>query len=133
MGKIKQFARSGVGELDASHLAMWNLLHRVEKHIKNRRWELVLENLEALIETTREHFEVEETLFQVHGVPEQEAHAKEHYDYVEQLFMFRKRCMRYTNINADELQIIFEQVANGMIDHINLKDYDAAAHIKRPT
>lgn len=82
----------GIDTIDEQHHELVDLINRVHTAIHERRGSTVLhEALDALLEYTRSHFELEERLMQDCGYPELEQHQQHHADLIEQAVALRAK------------------------------------------
>lgn len=117
---MKEILRSGVNDLDFTHVLLVSMLKRIDKYIKRGQQELVYSTVDAFITTARNHFTEEEVMFKDLHYPYRTRHAKEHYNFVEMLFRFREECLQVTSFEA--LQTSFDLVCKVLLDHINITD-----------
>ncbi len=76
----------GIEEIDAQHRVLVDLLNELYRAIKERQGsEAALEILGRLVEYTRIHFAVEESLMRVLGYHDYEEHKKHHSMLIEQV------------------------------------------------
>ncbi len=124
-----QFARLGIGGMDASHLILWKIMRLVEKDIRRGDTYSVIDNVELLITTTRQHFENETKLMSSYTYPDFSAHEREHFDYVELLYKFREMCgkMKTPSNLAEE----FKKIKLEFVKHIDTLDAEAATFLKK--
>jgi hemerythrin len=82
----------GVDELDAQHKVLVGLINEMHAAIEERRGRDVVESiLTRLAEYTRIHFAVEESLMQLLGFPDYDAHKQEHRELIVQVNALRRK------------------------------------------
>ena len=82
----------GVDELDAQHKVLVGLINEMHAAIEERRGRDVVESiLTRLAEYTRIHFAVEESLMQLLGFPDFDAHREEHRELIVQVNELRRK------------------------------------------
>lgn len=119
----------GFAEIDAQHhwlVDTTNSLHDELMTGKPNREE-VKKILDGLLDYTLTHFVTEELLFHWHDYPEDEAHTKEHTDFVAAVKSWKKRYDAGTEELSEE---IMEFLKSWLLNHILKSDKAYAPYLK---
>lgn len=82
----------GIEEIDEQHKLLVGLLNQIHEAIQQRHGaEVTGEIIERLLEYTRTHFAVEESLMRILHYPDYESHKEKHEHLVEQLIVYRTK------------------------------------------
>ncbi|RFA30418.1 hypothetical protein CAI21_04900 [Alkalilimnicola ehrlichii] len=118
----------GIQEIDEQHKCLIELINELNAAMLARRGqESVDQALDKLIEYTRTHFVVEESLMRILGYPiaEYEAHKRHHEDLIQQVLEFKYQLVGEGKVSRQELM---EFLRNWLINHIMKEDQNYSEH-----
>ncbi|MEZ5583158.1 MAG: bacteriohemerythrin [Candidatus Competibacteraceae bacterium] len=100
----------GIQEIDEQHKALLNILNELNDGIHGvRRKEVRLEILDKLIEYTKTHFAVEESLMRIFAYPRYEEHKQEHDKLIAEIHGFRVKFLEDASAPTYELLIFLKR------------------------
>ena len=111
----------GIQEIDEQHKVLISLINRLfdETIVNQAPIKVTEEILTELVEYTKVHFAVEESLFRIFDYPEIEAHMKRHVDLKAQVLDLQKKINQgQTMINSELLMFL----KNWLTNHILQED-----------
>ncbi len=93
----------GIEEIDEQHKVLVGLLNELNQAIRERHGnEVCIEILDRLVDYTRIHFAVEESLMRIFEYPDYENHKAEHEELVEEVLSMRREVVE------DERKVSFK-------------------------
>lgn len=97
----------GIEEIDAQHRVLVDLVNELHRAIHERQGsEVGREILGRLVEYTRIHFTVEESLMRVLGYPDYEEHKKHHTQLIEQVNNLHKKVIQGQQVSFELLHFL---------------------------
>ena len=100
----------GIQEIDEQHKVLISLLNELNEAIQQGCGkEVRIEVLNKLIEYTRTHFTVEESLMRILGYSKYEEHKQEHENLISQVLAFREKFMNEPNVSSYDLLFFLKQ------------------------
>ena len=119
----------GVEEIDQQHKALFALLERLRQAIQAKQGSAVcVEILDELVEYTRIHFALEESLMRLARYPDLEAHQQRHRDLIAEVEVM------YQKVHAEGQSISFELLhflRTWLTRHILNEDRGYVEHFRR--
>ncbi len=119
----------GIQEIDEQHKRLVELANRLNVALLSKTGDdeasEVLDVLDKLIEYTRTHFVVEESLMRILGYPDYEEHKQHHEALVLKVLAFRKRLQEDHRIGRVELM---EFMRDWLVNHIMKEDILYSEH-----
>ena len=127
---LKQWSQdleTGIQEIDEQHKLIIGYINKVNDAAKSGNEEGLDEVLEALLEFTITHFELEEELMEKAKYPFLKAHAMMHETLMKRLADLRMRAINKENV-AEELQAFLESYLS---NHVMNSDHDYVESVSK--
>lgn len=121
----------GIDEIDNQHKMLVNILNQLLLAVVDRKsTEVIGQILDALLDYTRTHFELEETLMRSAGYhgPEFETHLEAHSAFIEKMNSVAHKAMVENKMVSFELMNFLK---HWLRDHISVTDRKYAVALKR--
>lgn len=117
---------TGISEIDAQHMTLFDLLTRLEAAIgTSSSWAAVHFALVELTDYVRIHFTVEEALMRLHDYPELDQHIAQHHEFVSVLARLKREA-----ILSDIGHEVVRFLRNWLVTHIGRSDQDYVPHLR---
>lgn len=131
-GKLLRWSESlsvGIESLDNEHKVLVKLINELSDNIHSGLGENAAKaSLGKLIEYTGKHFQNEETLFEKHSYPDQEAHKQIHEQLVAKVVEFQRQIEKGEEDISSEL---LEFLKDWLVDHIKKTDNQYGPYLRQ--
>jgi hemerythrin len=116
----------GIAEIDAQHRQLFDCLDRLERCLgTNYIYAQALDALTSLIDYTKTHFSVEESVLRMLRYPDLAVHIEEHQTFNRKLGSFRLRLQRNEDISGELAHFI----RTWLVKHIQKSDQQYVPHL----
>jgi hemerythrin len=116
----------GIQEIDEQHKVLLEILNELNDGLHDvRRKEIRLEVLDKLIDYTKVHFAVEESLMRILGYPRYEEHKAEHDRLIGEIKEFREKFIQDPSAPTYELLVFLKR---WLLNHIMKVDKHYEQH-----
>ncbi|MCP4700778.1 MAG: hemerythrin family protein [Gammaproteobacteria bacterium] len=110
----------GIQEIDEQHKVLFGMINELNQAIESGRGKEVREEIfSKLIEYTRVHFTVEESLMRILGYPDYEKHKQEHEDLTKEVIELHAK---FTNEEDHSSYDLLAFLSKWLINHIKKTD-----------